>query len=32
MNIKRELETKVGIANSIYLNNIDIPLLRLKQL
>ncbi len=25
MNIKRELETKVGITNGIYLNNIDIP-------
>ncbi len=24
MNIKKELETKVGIANGIYLNNIDI--------
>ena len=24
MNIKKELETKVGIANDIYLNNIDI--------
>ena len=32
MNIKRELETKVGIANSIYLNNIDIPPLTIKAI
>ena len=27
MNIKKELETKVGIANGIYLNDIEIDLL-----
>ena len=32
MNIKRELETKVGIANGIYLNNIDIPPLTIKAI
>ena len=32
MNIKRELETKVGTANSIYLNNIDIPPLTIKAI
>ena len=32
INIKRELETKVGIANSIYLNNIDIPPLTIKAI
>ena len=32
MNIKRELETKVGITNGIYLNNIDIPPLTIKAI
>ena len=32
MNIKKELETKVGIANGIYLNNIDIDLLTIKAI
>ena len=31
MNIKKELETKVGIANGIYLNNIDISPLTIKS-
>ncbi len=32
MNIKKELETKVGIANGIYLNNIDISPLTIKAI
>lgn len=32
MNIKKELETKVGIANGIYLNNIDIDPLTIKAI
>lgn len=32
MNIRKELETKVGIANGIYLNNIDIDLLTIKAI
>lgn len=32
MNIKKELETKVGKANGIYLNNIDIDLLSIKAI
>ena len=32
MNIKRELETKVGIANGIYLNDIDIDPLTIKAI
>lgn len=32
MNIRKELETKVGIANSIYLNNIDIDPLTIKAI
>ena len=31
MNIKRELETKVGITNGIYLNNIDMDRVCLKS-
>ncbi len=32
MNIKKELETKVGITNGIYLNNIDIDPLTIKAI
>ena len=32
MNIKKELETKVGKTNGIYLNNIDIDLLSIKAI
>ena len=32
MNIKKELETKVGIANGIYLNNIEIDPLTIKAI
>ena len=32
MNIKKELETKVGMANGIYLNNIDIDPLTIKAI
>lgn len=32
MNIKKELETKAGIANGIYLNNIDIDPLMIKAI
>ena len=32
MNIRKELETKVGIASGIYLNNIDIDLLAIKAI
>lgn len=32
MNIKKELETKVGTANGIYLNNIDIDLRTIKAI
>ena len=32
MNIKKELETKVGIASDIYLNDIDIDPLTIKAI
>ena len=32
MNIKKELETKAGIANGIYINNIDIDPLTIKAI
>ena len=32
MNIKKELETKVGIANNIYLNNFEIDPLTIKAI
>lgn len=32
MNIKKELETKVGTANGIYLNNIEIAPLTIKAI
>ena len=32
MNIKKELETKLGAANDIYLNNIDIDPLTIKAI
>ena len=32
MNIKKEIETKVGVANGIYLNNIDVDPLTIKAI
>ena len=32
MNIKKELETKIGIANDVYLNNIEIDPLTIKAI
>lgn len=32
MNIKKELETKIGMANGIYLNDIDIDPLTIKAI